>query len=395
VFEDELVLNRIWVYGEAEDCTYAKGSLHFTLTDGQARIACVKFGALPQDKPTAGDEVAVLGTVSYYPKGGRVTLKVTAIERSGKGRRLAELNALKDVLRGEGLFENRPTPPRFIQSVGVVTSGAGAVIHDMLSVFERRHRYLKLTVERVRVQGGGAEADIAAALCRINQNSAKPDVIILARGGGSAADLAAFNTEKAARAVAASRIPVISAVGHETDYTLCDFCAGTRAGTPSLAAERVAAVNDACLSGFYALTDRLSAGAAGCYGRARRRMRTAMFALQKAGDRIYYRGRASVTAKYTRMTAALTAGLSGSERRIGTLAARLDALSPLKLLAGGYARVSGSDGRALLTSKGVRPGDTVDIRLNEGGMAAQVRSVWLPDTKKTGRTEKNSAKKES
>lgn len=231
VFDDELILKNITVFGEVSEITVSAGNAFFTLRDDSSLLRCVRFGG--GFTPKSGDTVLAIGSVEYYAKGGRVTFRAREIKPYGEGEIARALAELKTKLESEGLFANRPVLPKFIKKIAVVTSTEGAVIHDMTSIL-KRCPYLDVMVYPVRVQGEGSETDVAGAVTRASTERNGCDAIILARGGGSEADLAAFNTEVSARAVAGSAKPVVSAIGHETNYTLCDFCAGIRAARRAL-----------------------------------------------------------------------------------------------------------------------------------------------------------------
>lgn len=230
VFDDELILHNIGVTGELSQISVREKATYFTITEGDCYINCIIFSAV--EKIEAGTEVRAYGRVAFFAKSGKINFYAKSISPVGKGTLHAELLKRKDKLKSEGLFENRLQPPVYIRSVAVITSSAGAVIHDIMSVIRDKGVSVSLKLFSSAVQGDNADKEIVNALQAANASDA--DIIVLARGGGSQYDLDVFNNETVARAVANSKIPVISAVGHETDYTLCDFCAGRRAGTPSM-----------------------------------------------------------------------------------------------------------------------------------------------------------------
>jgi exodeoxyribonuclease VII large subunit len=250
--EDEI--GRVWVEGEISNFkVYGSGHSYFVLKDAGAQLSAVLFAGTRSALPPAlrledGKRVRALGEITVFEGRGQYQLKILKIEETGLGDLMRRFEELKHKLQAEGLFDTaRKRPlPRLPQRIGIVTSPTGAVIHDMLTVLGRRYPNLQIRLAPVKVQGAGASEEIAAAVALFNRvcgpGSEWPaDVLIVGRGGGSLEDLWAFNEESVARAVAGSAIPVISAVGHEVDFSLCDFAADLRAPTPSAAAELVIA----------------------------------------------------------------------------------------------------------------------------------------------------------
>ncbi len=246
--EDEFV--QIWVEGEISNFkTYASGHSYFVLKDADAQINCVLFAGVRSGLSRSlrladGRKVRIYGDLTLYAERGQYQLRVTRVEESGVGELMQRFEELKRKLQQEGLFdsERKLALPGLPRRIGVVTSPTGAVIHDMLNVLGRRYPNLEIRLAPVRVQGAGAAEEVAAAVRFFNTHMGagsewSADLLIVGRGGGSLEDLWAFNEEVVVRAVAESRIPVISAVGHEVDVTLCDFAADLRAPTPSAAAE--------------------------------------------------------------------------------------------------------------------------------------------------------------
>ena len=248
----------VWVEGEISNYRkQSSGHQYFTLKDAQCQLACVLFARQGQWRKAValsdGMHVQVRGTVTVYEARGQYQLNVQLVQPAGAGLLQAKFEALKRKLDAEGLFDPaRKKPiPSFPTRVSIVTSPTGAALRDMLNILERRAPWLHLMISPVRVQGDGAAREMAAAIAQLNETAAnglpRPDIIVLARGGGSAEDLWQFNEELLARAVAASDIPVISAIGHEIDFTIADFVADLRAPTPSAAAELIVPALDELL----------------------------------------------------------------------------------------------------------------------------------------------------
>jgi exodeoxyribonuclease VII large subunit len=370
----------IWVEGELSNFKHhTSGHMYFTLKDAQAQIRGVMFrghNRLLRFQPTDGLAVVVRGTVTVYERRGEYQITAEFMEPKGIGALQLAFEQLKARLEGEGLFaaaRKRPLPmlPR---KIGIITSPTGAVIRDMLTIIGRRFPGLEVLIHPAAVQGAGAATEIAAALARLG-GRADLDVLIVARGGGSLEDLWAFNEEAVARAIAASPIPVISAVGHETDVTIADFVADLRAPTPSAAAELVVArrdelrqrVDDLTARGLSALQHALTARR----NRAEMARRhlillSPMARLARQADRLHTLRR--------RLEAwwALYRTIRGE--RLARAAARLGSLSPLAILGRGYSICfSLPERRILKTAAEAAPGAAVAVRLHRGELRCVVQ----------------------
>jgi exodeoxyribonuclease VII large subunit len=248
IFDAEEMLHNIAVLGEISGIKKSERGIFFDLKDESAVIPCSVWGNAANimyhegKLLSDGEKVLVRGTVTFWNQKGKINFNITKCEKYGQSAAYLLFLQLQEKLKAEGLFDaaRKRALPAEVKRIGVVTSKTGAVIHDIKNVIKRRNPQTDIVLIDTRVQGIGAEAEIASAIRLFNRlpnNIASPDVIIVARGGGSAQDLAAFNTEIVARQVVESKIPVISAVGHESDHTLIDFCSDLRAPTPSAAAE--------------------------------------------------------------------------------------------------------------------------------------------------------------
>ena len=377
--------SHVWVEGELSNLSRpASGHLYFTLKDSGAMLRCVMFRSSAKAlrfRLEEGQSLVVRGRLSVYEQRGDYQLICEYLEPRGAGALQLAFMQLKERLSAEGLFdEARKRPlPALPQRVGVVTSASGAAIHDILNVLGRRFAALEVVIYPVRVQGEGAAAEIATAINDLNRLQAV-DVLIVGRGGGSLEDLWAFNEEQVARAVVRSRIPVISAVGHETDWTICDFAADLRAPTPSAAAELVCASSEELLQRLDALNHRLQQSLQGQLALFRRRLEGLGRALHDPGLLLGHLGQRvddlserldnglrNLLTRRREQLARREQQLAGhhpavsiaslrqqllllserAERRVtvmldhlgrqqGEAAARLDALSPLHTLARGY-----------------------------------------------------------
>ena len=240
VFEAEELLQYVKVYEEISNLSYVRGNLYFNLKDKDALLPCIMFGVGSCDVKE-GDQIIASGGIKFYAKGGRINLYVNSIAPYGSGELYKAFIELKNKLEVEGVFDKKfkKPLPKQISKIGVITSSTGAVLHDIVTVSHRRNPTLNIDVYPARVQGKGAEKTIIDGL-KYFDNCDDIDVIIIARGGGSIEDLQPFNTETLAREIIKNSKPVISAVGHEVDFTICDFASSIRAATPSEAAELVA-----------------------------------------------------------------------------------------------------------------------------------------------------------
>ncbi len=392
VLED--AFDDITVEGELSNVhLHRSGHFYATLKDADAQIRVVLWrsaAARVVFRPRDGLLVRVRGRMSFYPARGEAQLVGEAMTLAGEGALAAAFEALKTSLAAEGLFDpsrKRPLPP-FPRRIGVVTSPSGAAVRDVLAILAERFPLAAVLVCGVQVQGPGAADQIADALAAFSEltdgDEMRPDVIIVGRGGGSAEDLWAFNEEVVARAVAACPIPVVSAVGHETDVTICDFVADARAATPSHAAQMVAPdqreVAAHLATTAVALREGLRLRIAAARGRY------TMLATSAGLRRVPLRiadARRTTERTASRIDAALAARLAGARARHAASAAALAALDPLAPLRRGYALVTGPDGRRVRAAALAR-GDLLRLAFADGAATATVTST--PVTSTTGTT---------
>jgi exodeoxyribonuclease VII large subunit len=351
-------LQPVWVRGEISNFKrHGNGHWYFSLRDDAAQIRCVVWSSDQRGIPAPPDDgmqVVLFGQMTVYAARGDLQLRVRRIEAEGDGlwRKAMELTLAK--LRQEGLLdESRKRPiPRFPKRVAIVTSADGAALRDIVAVMRKRNAGVQLVVCPAKVQGDGAALEIAAALRRVTR-WALADVVIVGRGGGGKEDLWAFNDERVARAVIACPVPVISAVGHEVDITVCDAVADLRAPTPSAAAAAACAARDEIEKVFSLARRDLSAAIAS-------RVQGARAELERLGRRI------SQTA----------AGIvAGRKSLLGAAAGRLNALSPLATLSRGYAVARDSEGNALTSTRQFRAGLAFELLLHDGRVGADATEV--------------------
>lgn len=372
------------IYVEAEISgwrLYPSGHAYFTLKDSGAQISAVMFaGALQRCRvrPSLKDgvKVVVYGNVSVYAPRGNYQLVVMAAKLVGEGDLMQRYLELKDKLEAEGLFDpSRKRPLPFLpRRIGIVTSEAGAVIHDMCGVLFRRFPGLHVRLYPSLVQGTEAPAELIAGIGYF-QRYFNPDLLIIARGGGSFEDLFCFNDETLVRTVAASSVPVISAVGHETDFTLCDFAADVRAGTPSIAAEMAVPVRDELVS-------RISAAGRALQLQLARKGEWFAQRLDQLSDSLVSsltlagsEARLRLDRVRPRLNAALDRALMKGAARFEKTSAKLDALSPYSVLERGYSLTTAEDGSVVKDASSLSAGARIRTRYRHGETVSTVESI--------------------
>lgn len=408
MFTQDFALNRISIRGEVSNCKYhTSGHIYFTLKDGGAQIAAVMFAGQRKGldfELREGQEVTVSGTVDVYERDGRYQLYAKEITREGKGDLFRQFEKLRNELEEMGMFDSsyKQPIPKYARKVGIVTAGTGAAIRDIMNISARRNPYVQLILYPALVQGEQAKYSIAKGIETLDRMGL--DVLIVGRGGGSIEDLWAFNEEMVARAIFNCTTPVISAVGHETDVTIADYVADLRAPTPSAAAELavfdygqfVEQVNmyrqvlersmerrleklhfrlDQCgmrlklLSPERQLNDR------------RQRLADMESRLERMMEEELGASRLKLEDRKRRLEAQMAFGLTEGKHRLALLSGRLDGLSPLKKLGGGYGFVTDARGRAFTSIAQAEPGDIIRISVKDGRADARVvetESMKLP-----------------
>lgn len=374
------MLQQIVITGEISNFkAHSSGHLYFSLKDEEAAIACVMFrqaASTVRFRPENGMSVRLLGSVSLYTKTGGYQFYAERMEQAGMGELYLRFEALKEKLMGEGLFDaslKKPLP-LLPKGVGIITSATGAVLQDIRTVSWRRNPGMKLVLCPVKVQGEGAAREIAAAIRQMDKLP-QVDVLIVGRGGGSMEDLWPFNEECVARAIAACNKPVVSAVGHETDYTIADFVADVRAATPSAAAELCVQPRDALLLSIAQRQERMAqlirnrlSGAELRLGALKARMeqlspinRLERYALSLEGIK-------------ARMESAMQKGITMAQHRLENAVLRLNASGPVESLRRGYALLL--RGENLVRSvKDVCAGQHLEVRLHDGTMTVLVEKT--------------------
>ena len=374
------LLRNVEVSGEISGYKHHySGHRYFTLKDAQARVQCVMFrqSAMGLDfTPADGMKVVVRGSASVFVRDGSYQLYVTQMRRSGLGDLYEQFEKLKAKLLAEGLFDpamKKPLPllPR---GVGIVTSSTGAVVHDICTVTWRRNPAMPLYLCPVKVQGEGAAREIAAAIRRLDRMP-EAEVLIVGRGGGSMEDLWPFNEETVARAIAACRTPVVSAVGHETDFTIADFAADVRAATPSAAAELCVQPRVALLDEIDQQAERLERCLTLAFSDAEARLKQAETRLKaREPEQLLSRYGLRLENVRQRLDSAASQRLQQTEARLRHAETRLRSSGPQETLRRGYA-VALKDGRLLKSTADAAAGDAVRLMLQDGSLLTRVETV--------------------
>ena len=420
-FADVMVVGELTSFKRAPS-----GHCYFSLADDDACMDAVMWKNAAMRlafEPRAGDEVVCRGSVGIYPKQGRMQLYVSAMRPVGAGAAQRALELLKKKLAAEGLFDDarKRTLPFFPRTIGVVTSRSGAAIHDILTTIRRRCRHCRVVLSPAVVQGPEASSELRAALEALARFG-ECDVVVIGRGGGATEDLSAFNEEALVRAVAAFPVPIVSAVGHEVDFTLCDFAADYRAATPTAAAEAIVPVYSEIADAIAALDARLQGSAlryvdnlrhrvgnlagklrdpATLVAAARQRSDELMIRMERALvqrhrragnalDSIHARlqrlGRSYVAevskrllALESRVERASAARVGRARTELAELHSKLYALSPLAVLERGYSLATRADGVLVRSSADVAPGDGLNLRFHRGAASARVESTSDPE----------------
>lgn len=358
LLESQSDLHHIPVLGEVSNFKrYASGHCYFTLKDEKSALKCVMFKSSAvrlSFTPQNGEKVVALGSISVYERDGVYQLYVSAMRRQGIGDLMQAYEALKEKLTKEGLFDDsrKKLLPRLPRAIGIITSPSGAAVHDIITVSRRRNKGVKLILYPVKVQGEEAAGEIVHAIDFFQRNHLA-DLLIVGRGGGSIEDLWAFNEEPVVRAIAASKIPIISAVGHETDFTLSDFAADARAATPSQAAEFAVIDVAAYRNGIAFYWDKAA----------------------KLLEKKIHENAQLADSLQQELAQAMEAELDAKKHRLSLMAAKLSVLSPLTVLSRGYTITTASGRRAVQCVSDVSVGDKIRTTVADGTISSVVSGI--------------------
>lgn len=381
-FDADENLANIFISGEISNFTnhYRTGHLYFTLKDNSAAVRAVMFNSSAKRlkfMPEDGMKVIARGRVSVYEASGQYQLYVDDMQPDGVGALNLAYEQLKEKLQKEGLFSElhkKPLPP-YPEKVGVITSPTGAAVRDIINVLGRRFPYAEIVFCPVLVQGDGAHLQLTDAVNLFNSERAA-DVIIIGRGGGSIEDLWEFNDEGLARAVYNSDIPVISAVGHETDFTICDFVADMRAPTPSAAAELAVPDANELQYALSALKNRMFLNVSSGIADRRSRLEylTSKGALKSPDEMLSNRSQRLDTA-FSKMLSSYENRIGGKKVEFISAATALSKLDPMSVLMRGFAFVSDKNGKNVYSSQALAKGDKINVRFHDGSAVCEVKEI--------------------
>ena len=381
-FDADENLANIFISGEISNFTnhYRTGHLYFTLKDDSAAVRAVMFNSSAKRlkfMPEDGMKVIARGRVSVYEASGQYQLYVDDMQPDGVGALNLAYEQLKEKLQKEGLFSehHKKTLPPYPEKVGVITSPTGAAVRDIINVLGRRFPYAEIVFCPVLVQGDGAHLQLTDAVNLFNSERAA-DVIIIGRGGGSIEDLWEFNDEGLARAVYNSEIPVISAVGHETDFTICDFVADMRAPTPSAAAELAVPDANELQYALSALKNRMFLNVSSGIADRRSRLEylTSKGALKSPDEMLSNRSQRLDTA-FSKMLSSYENRIGGKKVEFISAATALSKLDPMSVLMRGFAFVSDKNGKNVYSSQALAKGDKINVRFHDGSAVCEVKEI--------------------
>lgn len=372
IFMSEELLHNILICGEVSDINVSRNIAYFNLKDENALLQCVRFGADAGYLPKEGEMVLVRGSPNYYVKGGRFSFNVSKIEPYGQGILYQKFLELKQKLEAEGLFDEKVKKPLpdVIKKIGVITSEDGAVLQDIIDITGRRNPMLNILLFPAKVQGIGAEQTIVEGLKQLDKTDV--DVIIIARGGGSLEDLSCFNAEIIARQIFATNKPVISAVGHETDFTIADFVADLRAPTPSAAAELVSVDVEGLKQRFFALVRKLEIETVQKIDTCKETLfSNTKLLLNLAQNKI------DVSIPLFRENAIKLYNLQDkiwlkNENQLDILSSKIEKFNPIKILKMGYAQIR-KQNQIVEKPEQIDVGDNIDVELKNTIINCEVR----------------------
>ncbi len=385
MFNDNRTLCRVKLKGEISNCKYhSSGHIYFTLKDDNSQIAAVMWRSSVQNLKVwlaEGMQVVASGRIALYEKGGSYQLYADDISPDGGGALYELYEKLKVKLTAEGLFDlaHKKPIPEFAKTVGIVTASTGAAVHDMISVSKRRNPYIKLILYPAKVQGKGAAESVIRGIKKLEK--LKPDVIIIGRGGGSFEDLFEFNDEALARTIYECEIPIISAVGHETDVTISDFAADLRAPTPSAAAELAVCEIDSVLGALVDLHADILSAMQDKLEKERDKTEKLRLKLKSASPaEMLKRRKDGLLHLEELLKRNMKNRVMAEKARFFANLKAMDALSPLKRLEAGYAYATDENGHNIRSVTQVKPDDAINIRLTDGSLLALVKDINGKDT---------------
>ena len=375
IFDAEQMLHNICVYGEVSGYKISNGIAYFNIKEGDNLLPCVLFGATKFPEPNMGDLVLLTGSVSYWAKGGRLSFNATKIEPYGKGLLYQQFLELKNKLELKGYFDKskKKIIPPYVKRIGVVTSATGAVIQDIIDVTTRRNDTIDIVLYPVKVQGVGAEIEIANGINFFSEYK-DVDVVIVARGGGSLEDLQPFNTEIVADATYACHKPIVSAVGHETDYTIIDFVSDLRAPTPSAAAELVAWSKKDTIDDIYKLVLRMEKSLNNSINNTSNIIARDIQKIEHKLQTRISEGINQVKLSCNKINYEIDKKLNNFENKIKLYEHSLVKLNPYNLLNRGYTKIE-FDGKIINSVTDLNKDNEIHLRMKDGRISANVVEI--------------------
>lgn len=381
MFSDDFMLGNLSLSGEVSNCKYNHtGHIYFTLKDDKSSISCVMFAGKRAKglkfNMKDGDQIVVTGYVGIYAAAGRYQVYANEIELAGVGDLYQRFEALKQELEESGMFDamyKKPIPTHAMR-IGIITAPTGAAVHDIIRVSKTRNPFVELILYPAQVQGEGAVPSIISGINCLDELNL--DVIILGRGGGSIEDLWAFNEEPVARAIFKANTPIISAVGHETDFTIADFVADKRAATPSQAAELANFVYEDFARTCERYSDRLNSTLDYKLSSITAQLENYKLRLQSLRPENKIKAnQEKLNHLYDRLNSLMNAKIERYESRLIAASGRLDGLSPAKRLASGFGYLTGPDGKKVDSVSNLSIGDSLSIRVKDGMLESQITSI--------------------
>lgn len=375
IFDAEELLTNINMYGEISGVNVSGGNTYFTIKDEFSAMQCIVFGTHFKDIVTNGSNVLLTGSPNYHTKTGKLSFIARAVKPYGIGELYAKYLELKAKLEKEGLFDakRKIRIPKFVKKIGVVTSPTGAVIQDIINVAHRRNDSVDIALFPVRVQGVGAEIEIAEGIRYFDEES-DIDVILVARGGGSFEDLQPFNTEIVARSVANCRLPIVSCVGHETDFTLVDFVSDLRAPTPSAAAELVVFDKRSEIFSIDRIVERTARSLSNRIENYEKLIDTKLKDLLGCLRIIFNKSKYKVDSLSEKLITNYNYYLDARFLKLNTLESKLTVLDPKVFIEKGYVKLTGNGGQKIKSIKDVEIDDELSLYLLDGKIKSKVMS---------------------
>ncbi len=375
IFDNELMLQNISVFGEVGNYTISNGIAYFNLKDNDNLVQCVLFNANRFEAPKIGDVVLLTGSLNYYAKGGKLSFNAVNIRPYGKGLLYEAFLKLKAELENKGYFalERKKPIPDKVRRIGVVTSATGAVIQDIIDVTTRRNNTIDIVLYPVKVQGVGAEFEIASGINFFSDYD-KVDVVIVARGGGSLEDLQPFNTEVVADATFNCKKPIVSAVGHETDYTIIDFVADLRAPTPSAAAELVAWSKDDTINGITKLIARMEKSINQIFSTNINEIEKNMIKINNCLLAKATSIENAIKTSYNQMVNVIDKKVLLCESNLQLLSKTIEKLNPKNLLNMGYSKIE-LNGKPVKSVKELKINDKVAFNFIDGKVMGNIEDI--------------------